>query len=78
MIAPCLVCTGKVEQQLINYTQWYEGQLIVIENVPAWVCMQCGETTFDPAVVERIQNLIWSKAEPVRIIEAPVYNLELT
>ncbi len=70
----CNVCQGKTKQQSVTYTQWYQGRLIVIENVPAWVCGQCGETYYDPDVVERLQALIWSDAEPKRVIEAPVYD----
>ncbi len=69
------MCHGKLSQQLVTYTQWYEGRLFVIENVPAWVCEQGGDTYDDPDVVERVQALIWSGAEPVRVIEAPVYDL---
>lgn len=46
-----------------------------IENVPAWVCEQCGENYYDLEIVERIQNLIWSNATPTRTIETPVYDL---
>ncbi len=60
----CNICQGRVEQALTTYTQWYEGRLIVIENVPAWVCQQCGETYYDPDVVDRIQDVIWSGGCP--------------
>jgi len=71
----CNICQGKLEQQITTYTQWYQGQLIVIENVPAWVCEQCGETYYDPDVVELIQSTIWSDRPPVRVVETPVYDL---
>lgn len=35
-----------------------------------------GETTCDPIVVEKIQKLIWANAEPVRTIQAPVYDFQ--
>lgn len=73
----CNICQGKLEQQITTYTQWYQGQLIVIENVPAWVCEQCGETYYDPDVVERIQSTIWSDQPPVRVVETPVYDLSV-
>jgi len=71
----CNVCRGRVEKQLTTYTQWFEGRLIVVENVPAWVCTQCGETYYDPDVVERLQSVIWSAEPPSRVIETPVYDL---
>ena len=71
----CSNCKGTLEEQLTTYTQWYEERLVVIENVPAWVCEQCGETYFDPEIVDRVQQLIWSEAEPVRVVETDVYDL---
>lgn len=75
MTHKCHVCGGQSIHTNTTYTQWIDGRLIVVENVPAWVCEQCGETVFDPDVVERLQALIWSDARPVRVIEAPVYDL---
>ena len=75
MSEPCSVCGGNLRHTATNYTQEYEGRIIVVENVPAWVCDQCGETYFDPDVVEQIQALIWSGAQPARYIETPVYDL---
>jgi YgiT-type zinc finger domain-containing protein len=75
MHEPCAVCGGKLRQRLTTYTQEYDSRLVVVENVPAWVCDQCGETYFDPEVVEQVQALIWSGAKPARVIETPVYDL---
>ncbi len=75
MNGACNVCQGEIAERLTTYTQWFEGRLIVIENVPAWECTQCGEVYYDPDVVERIQAVIWSDQPPKRIIETPVYDL---
>lgn len=60
---------------MTSYTGWLEGRLIVVEHVPAWVCGQCGETYYDPDVVEHLQSVIWSDVPPARMIETAVYNL---
>lgn len=73
----CDLCGGKVEEELISYTLFYEGHWIVVENVPAKVCQQCGEKLFAPDTVDRLQNIIWSKQKPVKKIEMPVFNLGL-
>lgn len=77
MSSECNVCRGRVDQQLTTYTQWFEDRPIVIENVPAWVCAQCGETYYDPDVVEQVQTIIWSHQPPVRVVETPVYDLKM-
>mgnify|MGYP001581923252 CR=1 FL=1 len=74
-MSTCNICHGQVEEELTSYTRWLEGRLIVVENVPAWVCGQCGETYYDPDVVEHLQTVIWSNRPPARMIETPVYDL---
>jgi YgiT-type zinc finger domain-containing protein len=59
--------------ELVNYTVELDGELIVIENVPARVSNRTGEQLFAPDVVERIHEIVWSQQEPKRIIQAPVY-----
>lgn len=77
MTNECNVCQGKTKSTLTTYTQRYKDQIVIVENVPAWVCEQCGETYFDPEVVERIQGLIWSGAAPTRTVTTPVYDLSI-
>jgi len=59
--------------QRIKYTIDVNGQLIVIENVPARVCVETGEQLFAPETVERLQKTISSKAKPKRMMEVPVF-----
>jgi YgiT-type zinc finger domain-containing protein len=57
----------------VNYTVEIDGKLTVIEHVPARVCLETGEQLFSAETVERIQQLIFSKQKPSRIIEVPVF-----
>lgn len=75
MSETCSFCQGDMHQELVTYTQAYEGKFIVIENVPAWVCGQCGEIYYEPEIVKQIQAVIWEGGEPVRMMETPVYDL---
>jgi len=50
-----------------------QGQLIVIENVPARVNVETGEQLFAPETVERLQQIIWQRHRPKRMIQVPVY-----
>lgn len=72
----CERCGGVIKEEKIEYSLLYEGRLIIIENVPASVCHQCGEKFFDPEIVERLQNVVWSHQRPVRIIETFVFDLK--
>jgi YgiT-type zinc finger domain-containing protein len=61
-------------EKKVTYTIEVNRKLIVIENVPARVCLETGEQFFSPEVVERLQQMIWEKRRPARTIKVPVYN----
>lgn len=69
----CDLCGGKVSHQSTSYTLLYEGHWIIVENVPADVCQQCGEKLFAPETVEHLQKIIWGHRKPAKKIETPVY-----
>jgi YgiT-type zinc finger domain-containing protein len=60
-------------EQKVTYTLQTEEKLIIIENVPARVCLESGERFFSPDTVEKLQETIWENKKPRRIIETPVY-----
>ena len=41
-----------------TYTVNRQGYHLLINDVPAWVCQQCGETYFEGEEVDAIQELI--------------------
>jgi YgiT-type zinc finger domain-containing protein len=60
-------------EQRVTYTLESGGKFILIEHVPARVCVETGERFFAPDVVERLQKIVWEQREPTRYIEAPVF-----
>ena len=62
-----------VEKQ-VTYTLNLNGQIILIENVPARVNEETGEQFFAPATVERLQQTILNQQEPDHFVRIPVYN----
>ena len=69
----CDLCKGKVQKSFISYALFYEGHWIVVENVPAKVCQQCGEKLFSPNTVDHLQKIIWDKKTPQKKIQTPLY-----
>jgi YgiT-type zinc finger domain-containing protein len=57
----------------VKYTIDVNDELIVIENVPARVCVETGEQLFSPETVERLQKMISNKSKPKRVMEVPVF-----
>ena len=50
-----------------------EDKIIIIENVPARVNVETGEQYFSPEVVEQLQQTMWAKKKPQRVIKTPVF-----
>lgn len=59
--------------QPVTYTVELDGQIVVVENVPARVCTETGERFFSPRTVERIHQIIRGGGKPARTINPPVY-----
>ncbi|MGL4498024.1 MAG: YgiT-type zinc finger protein [Planktothrix sp.] len=60
-------------EKRVTYTLEVNGKFFMIENVPARVCEETGESFFSPETVERIQQMIGGPEKPKRVIETPVY-----
>jgi YgiT-type zinc finger domain-containing protein len=54
----CLYCRGTLVRERVSYSATRKGYHLIIDDVPAWVCEQCGEPLFDENTVEAIQKLL--------------------
>ncbi|MGH9831581.1 MAG: YgiT-type zinc finger protein, partial [Blastocatellia bacterium] len=54
----CPVCCEQIVEQQIKQDFWITGDLIVIEDVPAGVCPQCGEKVVRADVGRQIATII--------------------
>ncbi len=45
-------------RERLSYTATRQGYHLIIDNVPAWVCEQCGEPLFDEQTVDAIQDVL--------------------
>ena len=60
-------------ERKVTYTLEQDGKFVIVENVPARVCIETGEQFFSPETVEKLQQMIWEDVKPKKIIETPVY-----
>jgi YgiT-type zinc finger domain-containing protein len=49
---------GKLARKKVSYTVNRKGYHLVIDDVPAWVCEQCGEPLFDEETVDAVQGML--------------------
>jgi len=54
----CHVCGELMSEQRIKQDFWLRGRLVVIEDVPAGVCPQCGEKVVRAEVGQQIGALV--------------------
>lgn len=60
-------------EQRVNYIIDLAGKFLIVENVPARVCLETGERFFAPDTVERLQQLAWQTQPPKRVVSTPVF-----
>ena len=54
----CIHCQAAMKQSTAPLHIDKNGCHVTIDNVPAWVCQQCGEAYFEEKEVDAIQDLI--------------------
>lgn len=63
----CIICKSKLAKSRINHILDNMGRIVIIKNVPANVCGQCGEYYVDNDTAMRLeaiaQELLNNKAE---------------
>ena len=70
----CSVCGAALRVQKVTYTQTVGENLFLVEDVPAQVCPQCGETYLSPDTADTLQEIGRRTAgKPKRTVEIPVY-----
>lgn len=71
----CYFCKGRIEEKLVEFDGKWGQKRIIIRDVPAEVCIQCGEQYFSPEVSRRLEELAKLDTVPgERFIEVPVRN----
>jgi len=54
----CLICkSGEVRPGTTTFTVDRGQMVLVVQRVPARVCVQCGEAYFDEATTQRIEQI---------------------
>ncbi len=56
--------TGKIEWRKVVYVQWKGPRTVIVDRIPAKVCDNCGEKTYDLHALENLQKLLWAVTAP--------------
>ena len=72
----CLMCHHDMVDRHVTLDLRYEGELVVVEEVPAIVCENCGERVFTPDVTRQVQALAQQRQKAAKTIVVPVFSLD--
>ncbi len=54
----CFMCKGELIEKKVNYMVDLEKTIIIIKDVPAKVCDQCGEQYFNDETSQNIEKIV--------------------
>ncbi len=64
----CDICGAQMQERLISQDFWIKDELVVIRNVPAGVCPQCGSKVVNAETGRWLSALL---RNPERLAHAP-------
>jgi YgiT-type zinc finger domain-containing protein len=67
------VCgSAETREELVSEVFQIDGQPVLVERIPARVCVRCGEPTFSREATERVRQLVQGNAQPVKSVQMSV------
>ena len=52
------MCKGNIVSTKHTYIQEFDNCIIIIKNVPALVCSQCGEVYYSDEISEKLEEIV--------------------
>jgi YgiT-type zinc finger domain-containing protein len=69
-----MYCQGYLELRRVNRLQQYQDRWVIIENLPALVCTQCGERYYTPQTHDFVVALLTGQTAPERTAVVDIYD----
>ena len=74
--AICPLCSGKIEESSTTFTVDLGNGVLIVREVPAQICRQCGEEWFDKKVSHRLDQLAEGMRERGAEVEIVTYQTD--
>jgi YgiT-type zinc finger domain-containing protein len=71
----CEYCGGPIVERRVTLHRKVKKNHVLIENVPAGVCTQCGTRCFAANVLKTVEESIRGRKRAARKVVVPVYAL---
>jgi YgiT-type zinc finger domain-containing protein len=62
----CFMCKGTVREELSTFTADINGCIVVVKNVPSYICSQCGEASFNDEVARQLEHIVHGVTDSVK------------
>ena len=71
----CDLCGGELSAGTTSLEIWRDEELVVLRDIPADVCQQCGEAYLSPEVSEKLDRFLeeYPQHRPQRYIPVPEF-----
>jgi len=67
----CALCNGKLQESTTEFMARAGGEVVIINNVPAYVCEQCGESYYTAEISRKI-DAVMREAHQKKLCVRPV------
>ena len=71
----CEYCGGVIVEKSVTLHRQVQGKHILLENVPAGVCTECGTRYYTANVLKTIEASIQGRQQASKEVLVPVYSL---
>ena len=71
----CEYCGGKIVEKRVTLHRKVKNKYVIIEDVPAGVCMECGTRYYAANVLKTIEASIRGRRKAQRKVLVPVYSV---
>ncbi|MDZ7690980.1 MAG: type II toxin-antitoxin system MqsA family antitoxin [Balneolaceae bacterium] len=68
-VQKCFACGGTMEPGKTTFTADFGSGVVVVRDVPATVCSQCGMEWIDDDIAERIENIVKDAKDKHSVVE---------
>lgn len=70
----CSVChSHESREELVKEIFLIDDKYVLVDRIPATVCVRCGEETFSRETAEKIRLLVHGQAKPAKSIALDVF-----
>jgi YgiT-type zinc finger domain-containing protein len=71
----CEYCGGRIVEKCVDLHRKVNGKYVLIENVPAGVCMECGTRYYTANVLKTLEETIHGRGKAQQEVLVSVYAL---